>query len=102
MNNVLLKLNKNAGLRRGLLSMAMFLTINMGAQAQDTGAGVDTAAGGPTIRGNVFGGGRMANVSNTATPTVADANKVTATIDVYASRCRLLCARSLWWWQWLL
>lgn len=44
-----------------------------------------SSGGTPTIRGNVFGGGRMADVTNTATQTVEDANKVTATIDIYAS-----------------
>jgi len=57
-----------------LLILAVILTISTGSLAQSSSAGK------PTIKGNVFGGGRMANVGKT--DATAD---TTAIIDIYAS-----------------
>lgn len=74
-NDMQLKKLTGAGLAKGLLSIAMCLYMGAGT------AFAQAPAPTPRIGGNVFGGGRMADVKQTTAATAA----TTATINIYAS-----------------
>ena len=62
--------------RKGKIGLcALCVLCAMTVYAQEAGTAQKTT---PTVKGNVFGGGRMADVKNTSA-------SVTATIDIYAS-----------------
>ncbi|MGM9674448.1 MAG: hypothetical protein ACI3X9_03155, partial [Bacteroidaceae bacterium] len=62
--------------RKGRIGLcALCVLCAMTVYAQEAGTAQKTT---PTVKGNVFGGGRMADVKNASAP-------VTATIDIYAS-----------------